>query len=50
VQIGHHREKILVPLNLSDEEMTDLEAFLNTLTGPPLPADLLQRPDSPALP
>ncbi|MCA9296981.1 MAG: hypothetical protein KC983_10695, partial [Phycisphaerales bacterium] len=32
VQFGHHQEQLLVPLNLSDEEMGDLEAFLNALT------------------
>ncbi|MEM7229296.1 MAG: cytochrome c peroxidase [Planctomycetota bacterium] len=32
IQFGHHAEQLLVPLNLTDEEMGDLEAFLNALT------------------
>ena len=50
VQIGHHREKILVPLNLTAEQAADLEAFLHTLTSPALPPEMLVKPGSPILP
>src|SRR5262249_17272634 len=33
VQIDHHHERLLKPLHLSDEEISDLVAFLGTLTG-----------------
>ncbi len=33
VQLDHHRESVLAPLGLSDEELADLEAFLRTLDG-----------------
>jgi cytochrome c peroxidase len=36
------------PLYLSDEEMSDLVAFLKTLTGEPLPSELADKPDLPA--
>jgi cytochrome c peroxidase len=47
VQLGHHREKILVPLNLSEQEMSDMEAFLQSLSGAALPEELLSKPSSP---
>lgn len=47
VQMNHHREKILQPLNLTDQEKSDLKAFLDSLTGAPLPAELLRQPDRP---
>ena len=47
VQMGHHREKILQPLNLSEQELQDLQAFLETLTGAPLPEELLRQPLKP---
>jgi len=47
VQIGHHREKILRPLNLSEQEMQDLQAFLESLTGAPLPENLLRQAPGP---
>ncbi len=47
VQMGHHREKILQPLNLTDQEKADLKAFLESLTGAALPAELLRKPDGP---
>lgn len=34
---GHHQEKVLQPLNLSDVEMVDLIAFLRALTEDPVP-------------
>jgi cytochrome c peroxidase len=33
VQLDHHRERLLAPLDLSDAEIADLVAFLGTLTG-----------------
>ncbi len=47
VQMGHHREKILQPLSLSEQEMQDLHAFLESLTGAPLPENLLSQPPGP---
>lgn len=47
VQMGHHREKILQPLNLTEQEMQDLQAFLESLTGAPLPEALLRQPATP---
>ena len=44
---GPHDEKILVPLRLNEQESADLIAFLESLTGEPLPADLLRRPETP---
>jgi cytochrome c peroxidase len=44
---GPHDEKILVPLHLDEQETTDLVAFLESLTGAPLPPELLRRPASP---
>jgi cytochrome c peroxidase len=44
---GPHDEKILAPLHLTDSEMDDLVAFLESLTGEPLPAALLAAPPSP---
>jgi cytochrome c peroxidase len=44
---GPHDEKILVPLRLDEQESADLIAFLESLTGEPLPADLLRRPETP---
>lgn len=39
-----HREETLVPLDLSRREKRDLEAFLRTLTGQPLPPTLTEPP------
>ncbi|MDG1837417.1 MAG: cytochrome c peroxidase [Phycisphaerales bacterium] len=33
VRRHHHAEAVLVPLNLTDQQLSDLEAFLRTLTG-----------------
>lgn len=49
VQTGHHQETILRPLHLSDEAIADLIAFLESLTGAPLDAELLRQPPSPLL-
>jgi cytochrome c peroxidase len=48
--LGHHREKILVPLNLSEADLTDVEEFLRSLTGVPLPEGLVTQPPSPLAP
>jgi len=44
---GHHREPLLQPLDLSDEEKRQLVAFLKTLTTKALPKHLLQPPQTP---
>jgi len=36
------KDPLLAPLNLSDSEIDDLVAFLETLNGAPLPAELLE--------
>jgi cytochrome c peroxidase len=38
------KDNLMKPLNLSAAEITDLVAFLQTLTGEPVPAALLQVP------
>jgi len=50
VPAGHHGEQVIKPLKLSDAEIDDLLAFLETLTGAELPAELLSPPASPKLP
>jgi len=45
-EVGH-REEELIELELSDEEKGQLVAFLESLTGEPLAAELLGPPDSP---
>jgi len=47
---GPAQERLLVPLNLSEREMADLVAFLESLTDEPLDDALLFRPDDPQLP
>jgi cytochrome c peroxidase len=49
VNSGHHQETILRPLNLSDEAINDLTAFLESLTGAPLDPALLRQPPSPGM-
>jgi cytochrome c peroxidase len=44
---GPDDEKILAPLNLDAGESADLIAFLESLTGAPLPPELLRKPPSP---
>lgn len=39
------KDPLIVPLNLSEAEIDDLVAFLGTLTGEPVPADLLAAPE-----
>jgi cytochrome c peroxidase len=38
------KSELIVPLNLSDAEIDDLVAFLQTLTGEEIPAALLSKP------
>jgi hypothetical protein len=42
-----HPEKILVPLELSDQDIDDLIAFLESLSDVELDPRLMRRPDSP---
>lgn len=44
VRLGHHQDPLLQPLELASEELQDLLAFLESLTGPDLPAQLLADP------
>lgn len=47
-QLDHHQESLLAPLHLTDEEIDDLVAFLETLTGQgPSSEELLQAPSGP---
>jgi cytochrome c peroxidase len=39
-----HRESVLIALELGEQEQADLQAFLATLSGAPLPAGLLRSP------
>lgn len=48
VQLDHHQESVLVPLELSDQEKGDLLAFLNALEGTDPPEEVLHAPPSPA--
>ncbi len=47
---AHHGETVLQPLNLSEGEIADIVAFLETLTDESLPSELLGPPSSPLLP
>jgi cytochrome c peroxidase len=44
VQMDHHAETILVPLDLSDGEIEDLVAFLESLTDDSVPEELRRPP------
>lgn len=44
---GGDRAARIKPLNLSDQEQSDLVAFLKTLTGEPLPSELSDAPQLP---
>jgi cytochrome c peroxidase len=44
VPAGHHGETVLQPLNLTDGEIEDLLAFIESLTDPPLPDTLVRAP------
>ncbi len=47
VQMGHHQETILQPLELSEVEKADLVSFLRSLTGQALTPELSARPSGP---
>lgn len=47
VPAGHHGEQVIKPLHLSEQEIEDLLAFLETLNGAALPPELLAAPASP---
>lgn len=44
---GHHADRTLIPLNLSDEEKARLVAFLESLSGKSIPPAWLSAPASP---
>jgi cytochrome c peroxidase len=44
-----HREEMLEPLGLSEQEIADVVAFLETLTGEPVDANLTNQPETPVL-
>ena len=46
---SHHQELTLVPIRLTDRETQDLLAFLESLTGEPLPDELCRAPEKPYL-
>jgi cytochrome c peroxidase len=46
VRVGH-REETLEPLGLTDREVSDLVAFLKSLSGEPLPERLKRKPEQP---
>ena len=45
--LHQHQEQILQPRDFSEEELADLLAFLASLEGAPLPAELLEPPAGP---
>jgi len=49
VPAGHHGEQVIRPLHLADGEIDDLIAFLETLDGAEVPAELRSPPASPRL-
>ena len=46
VQLDHHQELVLAPLKLSEEEISDLVAFLKSLDGMPLEPRFAQPPSA----
>ncbi len=44
IQVGHHVDPLLQPLNLSEQQIADLVAFLESLSSPPLPDRLCSPP------
>ena len=42
-----HREDFLLEVSLDDQQVADVVAFLESLTGAPLPESLGQAPESP---
>jgi len=49
VPIGHHQETTLVPLALSDHDISDMISFLESLTSEPPDDSLMRPPAGPAL-
>ncbi|MEE2906998.1 MAG: cytochrome c peroxidase [Planctomycetota bacterium] len=47
VRLDHHQETVLQPLQLTPEQLADLEAFLLSLSSPPVNATLRVRPAAP---
>jgi len=47
VPAGHHGEQVIKPLHLTDGEIDDLLAFLETLNGAEIPSELRSAPASP---
>ncbi len=43
-EFAGEKDELMVPLNLSDQEVSDLVAFLESLTGEPVPAEWLVDP------
>ena len=50
VLIGHHQETLLKPVGLSEQQIADLEAFLESLSCAPVAPELTIQPDSPVPP
>ncbi|MAT81746.1 MAG: hypothetical protein CMJ29_08890 [Phycisphaerae bacterium] len=48
VVMDHHQETVLMPLELSESDLEDLEAFLMSLSSPSPEAGLLKRPEDPS--
>ena len=46
---ARHPDPLMQPLNLTEEEIADLVAFLESLTDERLPPELLTQPASPLL-
>ena len=49
-QLIGHRDELLFPLSLNEQQIKHLVAFLESLTGSPLPEELLVQPSRPYLP
>lgn len=49
VQLDHHQEAVLTPLDLTESEITDLASFLRSLSGRPIPESLLYPPSGPGI-
>lgn len=50
VMPSHHQEQLLVPLDLTEQEQSDIVAFLEHLSSEPLPDHLLAAPEDPRHP
>ena len=47
VVLDHHQEVVLQPLEFTPGQLADLEAFLKSLTSPPVPPSLRSAPPDP---